>query len=152
MVSSCKGICQKYKSSNMIHSSYYQSGSKRCSHCMLYINWEGLRCPCCGKTLRTHPKSKRNVSKLDNGFSAIDDRARSQIHIHREYLLQQRVSYCWIASQSLYQKLSTQRLGEEEGTEPVSRLDKGHDFQEIEREVVKRRYVPHIHHRGEQDL
>lgn len=28
-------------------------------------------------------------------------------------------------------------------------LDKGYDFPEIEREAVKRRYVPHIRHRGE---
>lgn len=28
-------------------------------------------------------------------------------------------------------------------------LDKGYDFPEIELEVVKRRYVPHIHHRSE---
>jgi putative transposase len=28
-------------------------------------------------------------------------------------------------------------------------LDKGYDFPEIAREVVKRRYVPHIRHRGE---
>ena len=27
-------------------------------------------------------------------------------------------------------------------------LDKGYDFSEIEREVIKRRYVPHIRHRG----
>ena len=28
-------------------------------------------------------------------------------------------------------------------------LDKGYDFPEIERESIKRRYVPHIRHRGE---
>jgi putative transposase len=28
-------------------------------------------------------------------------------------------------------------------------LDKGYDFPEIEREVFKRKYVPHIRHRGE---
>jgi len=29
-------------------------------------------------------------------------------------------------------------------------LDKGYDFPEIERESTKRRYVPHIRHRGEE--
>src|SRR3954453_6024613 len=29
-------------------------------------------------------------------------------------------------------------------------LDKGYDYPEIERESTKRRYVPHIHHRGEE--
>jgi putative transposase len=28
-------------------------------------------------------------------------------------------------------------------------LDKGYDFPEIERESIKRRYIPHIPHRGE---
>jgi hypothetical protein len=28
-------------------------------------------------------------------------------------------------------------------------LDKGYDFSEIEREVIKRRYITHIRHRGE---
>jgi putative transposase len=27
-------------------------------------------------------------------------------------------------------------------------LDKGYDYPEIERESIKRRYVPHIRHRG----
>jgi hypothetical protein len=29
-------------------------------------------------------------------------------------------------------------------------LDKGYDYPEIERESIKRRYVPHIRHRGEE--
>jgi len=29
-------------------------------------------------------------------------------------------------------------------------LDKGYDFPEIERESIKRRYIPHIRHRGEE--
>jgi transposase len=31
-------------------------------------------------------------------------------------------------------------------------LDKGHDFLEIENEVIKKGYLPHIRHRGEQSL
>jgi putative transposase len=29
-------------------------------------------------------------------------------------------------------------------------LDKGYDFPEIEKEITKRRYIPHIRHRGEE--
>ena len=29
-------------------------------------------------------------------------------------------------------------------------LDKGYDFPEIEKEVIKRKYIPHIRHRGEE--
>ena len=31
-------------------------------------------------------------------------------------------------------------------------LDKGYDFQEIENEVIKKGYLPHIRHRGEQSV
>ena len=31
-------------------------------------------------------------------------------------------------------------------------LDKGYDFQEIENEVIKKGYLPHIRHRGEQPI
>jgi putative transposase len=31
-------------------------------------------------------------------------------------------------------------------------LDKGYDFQEIENEVIKQGYLPHIRHRGEQSI
>ena len=31
-------------------------------------------------------------------------------------------------------------------------LDKGYDFPEIEKEITKRRYIPHIRHRGEERL
>jgi putative transposase len=31
-------------------------------------------------------------------------------------------------------------------------LDKGYDYPEIEREAIKRRYVPHIRHRGVKKL
>jgi transposase len=31
-------------------------------------------------------------------------------------------------------------------------LDKGYDFQEIENEVIKKRYLPHIRRRGEQSI
>jgi putative transposase len=30
-------------------------------------------------------------------------------------------------------------------------LDKGYDFSEIEKEGIKRRYITHIHHRGEEE-
>ena len=29
-------------------------------------------------------------------------------------------------------------------------LDKGYDFSEIERETIKRKYIPHIRHKGEE--
>ena len=31
-------------------------------------------------------------------------------------------------------------------------LDKGYDFQEIDNEVIKKGYLPHIRHRGEQSI
>jgi hypothetical protein len=30
----------------------------------LFINWEGLWCPCCGRLLRTKPRAKKLKHKL----------------------------------------------------------------------------------------
>jgi hypothetical protein len=51
----CNGICLRHRSSNN-----YSNGQKRCQICDLFIEWDGLRCPCCGYKLRTRP---RNFSK-----------------------------------------------------------------------------------------
>lgn len=46
--------------------SFYQQGSKRCSCCMVYLNWNGIRCPCCNATLRIHPKRRDSARLLNN--------------------------------------------------------------------------------------
>ena len=41
----------------------YEQGQKRCNTCELFIKWEGLWCPCCGRLLRTKPRAKKLKSK-----------------------------------------------------------------------------------------
>ncbi|MFL6321070.1 MAG: hypothetical protein ACJ72Q_11400 [Nitrososphaeraceae archaeon] len=55
---SCKGICIHHKTV----SNNYTNGQKRCQVCDLFIQWNGLRCPCCGCKLRTKPR-KFNVKR-----------------------------------------------------------------------------------------
>ncbi len=37
----------------------YLIGQKRCQTCQIFINWQGLCCPCCGYRLRTKPRNKK---------------------------------------------------------------------------------------------
>jgi len=64
----CSGICLKYKSSRS-HScvTKYHNGRKRCNTCDVYLKWDGVRCPCCSRILRTRPKhfGTRNQTSFD---------------------------------------------------------------------------------------
>lgn len=48
----CNGICDRYKASKPAEQSRYEVGQKRCNHCNIYLNWDGLFCPCCNIKLR----------------------------------------------------------------------------------------------------
>ena len=54
----CRGICHRYKAKWMVHEYRYLSGQKRCNVCGIFIEWEGIHCPCCGMSLRTRPRTK----------------------------------------------------------------------------------------------
>lgn len=56
----CNNSCIQYKAkANTYEGGRYEQGQKRCHQCEIYINWEGLWCPCCGYLLRTKPRSKK---------------------------------------------------------------------------------------------
>jgi rRNA maturation endonuclease Nob1 len=55
----CKGICIRHKASGR-----YAAGHKRCQVCELFIQWEGLFCPCCGSRLRIGPRNIKFKTKL----------------------------------------------------------------------------------------
>jgi uncharacterized Zn finger protein (UPF0148 family) len=55
----CKGICLYYKGS-----SRYATGNKHCQICDLFVNWNGVFCPCCGCRLRIGPRSLKFKTKL----------------------------------------------------------------------------------------
>src|SRR5919197_3950686 len=55
----CKGICIRHKALGR-----YTTGHKRCQVCELFVQWDGLFCPCCGYRLRTRPRSMKFKIKL----------------------------------------------------------------------------------------
>jgi hypothetical protein len=55
----CKGICIDYKASGR-----YVTGHKRCQTCDLFIEWDGVFCPCCVYRLRTRPRNMKFKAKL----------------------------------------------------------------------------------------
>lgn len=60
----CKGICQRHKALKPNRGGRYLAGQKRCQVCQIYINWNGLFCPCCGYRLRTKPRNRIFKLKL----------------------------------------------------------------------------------------
>jgi hypothetical protein len=60
----CKGICIRHKAQKPVGHGRYMAGQKRCQVCEIFINWEGLWCPCCGYRLRTKPRNLKYKTKL----------------------------------------------------------------------------------------
>lgn len=56
----CKGICEKLKAPKP-HTGMgrYESGQKRCQTCAVFIEYNQLRCPCCGRKLRSTSRSTK---------------------------------------------------------------------------------------------
>ena len=56
---SCRGTCHVLYGGAPVEgagSRYgYGRGYKRCSVCGIWIMWDGVRCPCCTRALRTKP-------------------------------------------------------------------------------------------------
>ena len=61
----CDNSCKKLKAiSNSHEGGRYEHGQKRCPNCEVFIVWEGLWCPCCGRLLRTKPRARKLKQKL----------------------------------------------------------------------------------------
>ena len=61
----CNELCKKYKAtSNSYEGGRYERGQKRCPQCEIFIEWEGLWCPCCGRLLRTKPRNTKLKRQL----------------------------------------------------------------------------------------
>ena len=70
----CNGSCEKYKAkSNTLAGGRYEQGQKRCPECEIFMEWEGLWCPCCGRLLRTKARATRPKRRL-----ALMRKARNQ--------------------------------------------------------------------------
>ena len=71
---SCKGICIRHKANRPARFGRYSAGQKRCQVCQLFINWDGLWCPCCGYRLRTNPRTLKFKDKLRDTLKIMEYR------------------------------------------------------------------------------
>src|SRR5215216_7771140 len=60
----CKNICIRHRAQKPVGSGRYVIGQKRCQICEMFIQWDGLWCPCCGYRLRTKPRNIKYKQKL----------------------------------------------------------------------------------------
>ncbi len=61
----CNNSCKKFQAkSNSAMGGRYEQGQKRCPECEVFIEWEGLWCPCCGRLLRTKPRATKPQRRL----------------------------------------------------------------------------------------
>lgn len=67
MVSVCNNICTRFKSNHITTSHKYEMGQKRCSLCEVFLEYSGLRCPCCNVKLRTKSRTTEKKWSKRNG-------------------------------------------------------------------------------------
>jgi len=60
----CNGICHRYKAKKPTTMGRYASGQKRCNSCNVFLNWDGIWCPCCNYKLRLTPRSSKYKEKF----------------------------------------------------------------------------------------
>lgn len=68
----CNGKCKEYKAKRswkkkngrLVNFGYYALGYKKCSHCGLFLDFEGRFCPCCHVQLKTRPSDRLLKQRL----------------------------------------------------------------------------------------
>ena len=61
----CRGICVRHKVRKpSFRQGRYANGQKRCQICEIFIQWDGLICPCCSYRLRAKPRNMKSKIKL----------------------------------------------------------------------------------------
>jgi hypothetical protein len=59
-----KGICIRHKAHKPFGTGRYATGQKRCQICDLFMQSNGMWCPCCGCRLRIRPRLFKHKAKL----------------------------------------------------------------------------------------
>ena len=60
----CTKKCKNYKAQKPTRAAgRYATGQKRCQFCEIFIQWDGLCCPCCKGRLRCGPRSREGKEK-----------------------------------------------------------------------------------------
>jgi hypothetical protein len=61
----CRGICTRYRVTRpALGIGRYAAGQKRCQLCEIFLEWDGLICPCCRYRLRLKPRNMKFKIKL----------------------------------------------------------------------------------------
>ena len=58
-MTNCIGQCKKYKALKPTGIGRYASGQKRCNYCVIFMDYDGIVCPCCNRQLRCLPRSRK---------------------------------------------------------------------------------------------
>lgn len=84
----CKGICMRHRAQKPPSAlGRYASGQKRCQVCEIFLNWEGIWCPCCGYRVRTRPRGQKFKALL----RTMDQNVRIRTPANRSIQTQERI-------------------------------------------------------------
>jgi len=75
----CKGFCSEYKAPRSKTGRRYVEGQKRCQVCEVFLQCEGLYCPCCGYQLRSKPRNS-NLKKKFHEYNQPLINEKQEIH------------------------------------------------------------------------
>jgi len=70
----CKGICIRHEAARPADGYRYSNGQNRCRVCDLFIEWGGVKCPCCGMTLSTRQHRSKTWGSIKNSKERSDRR------------------------------------------------------------------------------
>ena len=59
----CMGKCKKFKALKPYGIGRYAAGQKRCNSCEIFVDYEGIACPCCHTLLRCVPRSRKGKER-----------------------------------------------------------------------------------------
>ena len=59
----CIGKCKNYKALKPAEIGRYAAGQKRCNFCEIFVEFDGIICPCCNRQLRCLPRSRKGKEK-----------------------------------------------------------------------------------------
>src|SRR3712207_592188 len=85
----CKNICVNLKTVKTVTGSPYLEGEKWCGVCCIFIEWEGIHCPCCTRKLRVNPRSKKSWCYVTlRSVRSQDDKklVKTLVHYDRRHL------------------------------------------------------------------
>lgn len=69
----CKGVCSRHRAIKPVGVGRYAAGQKRCQICEIFLDWQGIWCPCCGYRLRGKPRNTQYKDRLNATILKVGD-------------------------------------------------------------------------------